>query len=427
MKVKTERVATVVLLLVSILILVGFVPFRLSFLENRVADTIKRAGADSIQIEEVTVKLWQGVRISGLKTVKNLDKEKRYTFSAYKIDVSCNLIPAAFSMLVHDAESFKGDLFRKAYENPSDMFMQLAEAFSSVGAFRSVSVNGGSLNFQEKSRKGVSADGFILKLQKNRSGKSFKGRINVSEFSIPSLAEVEKFSARLTIKENRLLVRDGKGDLFSGKLRCETGIDLLSSELLPSKLMVDGLALEQFCSQSGFSLGELKGKVNLETSIEPGKIHLDSLKGKGSLRVSKANAIDLPLQKSITVNLVSPKLTNLHFKTVNSDFLIANGCVNFRNLDGIGNIMDFKAHGWIRHDGRMNMRMEGFFSSEFSEELKNLVKFSLEKTDRGRRKFKCRIRGTFEYPQIEIDGAIYQRAAGNVLGNMKQGLKNIFK
>ncbi|MFP4163928.1 MAG: AsmA-like C-terminal region-containing protein [Chitinispirillaceae bacterium] len=423
---KFERKVTVLLLSASILTLMGFIPFRVTFLEEKASRMIRDAGADSIRIERISVRLWQGICISGVDLVENFEGAEKYRISADKFEISCNLAFAALHFAFSGDESVtEKDLFGEMINNPLDVIKRSTRIMKKIKPCKSVSVRGGSVDIFEDQQRTFYVRKTSLELK--RGGDGLKGDVGFAEAFLPSLAVVRKFRAELSVDEDLVAVRNGKGDLFNGKLKVDTGLDLDSSDLIPSIIEVKGLELERFCSQTDFSLGSLKGTLDLKADIERSDIHVDSLKGKGEFDMKNVEASDLPIQKTATVNFVSTKLQNLYFRKVESLCTISNGRLRFKNFRGYGDKMDFSAQGWIRPDGRMNLKMNGVFSKNFSKKLKRLVKVSLEKTEEGKTEFRCRISGTFEHPLIEIDGSVYKRAAGSVLGDVKQGLRSIFK
>jgi hypothetical protein len=113
-------------------------------------------------------------------------------------------------------------------------------------------------------------------------------------------------------------------------------------------------------------------------------------------------------------------LRELRFSQVSGGFAVAEGKLNFKEITGAGDVLTFRSVGWVGFDGKISQDFDGEFSGAFVAGLPNLVKNSLEKTESGGGRFKCRIGGPFHKPRIEVDMSVYNRAIGGIF-------KDIFK
>jgi hypothetical protein len=412
-----ERISTLILLLLSILVLVGFIPAGSRFVRDIAENALRGMGADSVSVGSVSIVLWTGLRIEDIATYKRIsDKGDSYRASAGSADIGCNLVSAAV-MLAFNPDILKPsgrDVFREAYEKPFELLGDISHAASSLRPVKKITLRSAGIEFTGKGKPGVSVSGAEVALRRG-AGMALSGSVSVRETVVPALAKVENFNARISIDGDRLELADGGGAVFGGKLRMNISIDARQSKVLGGEASVSGLDLGKFCVGTGFSPGSLAGKVAIKASLESGfPAHLDSAKAKGSVKVTNLSAADLALQKVPIVSQLSRDLRLLRFSEVKGGFTVAGGRLHFKEIAGIGDVLKFRSAGWVGFDGRISQDFEGELSAGFVAGLSRLVRGSLEKTENEGGRFKCKIGGTFHKPKIELDRSVYDRAIGGV-------------
>ncbi len=422
-----ERGVTLLFVLLSLALLAGFVPFRLKAVETRMAREFATVGADSIIIDKIYLKLWQGAAVKGVRFSKVVENDIALKFYADQVSIRCNLVHLALAALVNEVPPFFADsLFQLITTKPAEGLNEVIQLLAEQNLCKGVSAEKCSFILYQNGQNFFQVADATINLKKKGKA-AFDGSLGIHLLDVPVLARIENFEGDLSINEQQLHIENGKGTVFDGKLHLDTKINLSTSHLAGGHLRVDGLEMEKFCNFLEFKEGQLKGSVDFDLKFEKSVLLLDSLKGSGNATVSKVWAHELPLQKSIMVSFVSPKLTDLRFNKIKADYHLSDLRLNFNQLDAKGDLLDFSSQGWAALNGQLGINMEGELNKKVADQMSELVKASLEETKNGGRKFKCRISGTFVHPAIEVDKSIYGRAAGNVLGNVKQGFRNLFK
>ncbi|MDR2578255.1 MAG: AsmA-like C-terminal region-containing protein [Chitinispirillales bacterium] len=408
---KLEKIFTLALFLVSLLILAGFMPIGFGALTGVAESALREAGADSVSVGGVSVALWTGVRVKNLEAYKRISANEDYRVYAPRVDISCNLLRMGIAAIASGDLFTPGrDMFREVYEKPLELLGDLSSQMMSLRPFRKVTLHGAGISFTNKSGPWISAGGMSASV--SSKGKSLDGKVNVTEASVPSLAKIKNFSIRLQAENGRLDLAQGSGSVFGGKFYAELSLDLNNLQILSGSTTIKGLDLDKFTVGTGFSPGSVSGKLNLEAQVEPGPADFDSIRAKGSAVVTELTAVEIALQRTPAVSQVSRDLRTLLFSEVKSDFHLAGGRVNFDEITGTGEVMSFRSTGWIDFEGRMRQNLVGEFSENFTKRLPRLIRNSLEPTEEGGGRFKCGISGTFHRPRVEIDRSMYDRAVG---------------
>ncbi|MCL2689420.1 MAG: AsmA-like C-terminal region-containing protein [Chitinispirillia bacterium] len=428
---KSEKILTLVFFILAFLVLLGFLPFRLKALNKIAEDALLNAGADSVRVEMVSVTFFTGVSVKGLETSKRISPRVEYRTSIERVDISSNLLLLAFWVLgKSDLLNLERDIFMEIYENPFTLVSDASTMIIDAKPFKKVSVRGAGVEFFERKKPSLSAFGANVKIDKKHN--AIWGKIDVSQVTIPSLVTAKNFSAKLHADTERLFLMDGSGTVFGGKMRADASIDLENASLLEGKIAIAELDLEKFCTQMKFTQGSMSGKVSVSAAFQKSNIStfdsvLDSIKASGNITVKNLTAVNLPLQNTQIMSFVSPELKTLRFSEVNGNFALDRSRLRFSEIVGRGDIMNFKSSGWVGLDASLHQDFEGVFSKDFSSTLSGLVRSSLEADTSGGRRFNCRISGTFQNPRVDIDGSVYGRAAGSVINNAAQGLRNLFR
>jgi len=420
---KVEKITTLALFLLSLIVLAGFIPMGAGFFRGAAEGVLRDMGADSVSVGGVSVVFWTGVRLKNVSTYKRIsDKGDGYRAHADAVDVRCNLISAAVAFAVNpNILKQERDVFREAYERPFELAGDLSRAAVSLRPVKRISLRGAGINFIGNGESGISASGAEVTLGRN-GGVALSGNVTVREAVIPALAKVDNFNVKMSIDDKKLELTDGAGTVFGGKLRVNLSVDVLQSKILGGSARLNGLDLVKFCAGTGFSPGTLSGKVDFDANVAGGSpISLDSVKANGRVTVTNLTATDLALQKAPVVSQLSRDLRLLHFSSVKGDFYTAGGKLHFKEIVGVGNVLKFRSAGWVGFDGKISQDFDGELNRDFVAMLPKLVRSSLEKTEGEGGRFKCKIGGTFHKPRIEVDKSVYDRAIG---GFFKDLFKN---
>jgi len=418
---KIEKIATLALFLLSLAVFAGFIPLGAGPFRGLAESTLKGMGADSVSIESVSVVLWSGLRVKEAATYKRIsDKGDGYRVRAARVDIRCNLLGAAVAFVVNPAIlKSDRDVFRELYERPFELAGEVFGKAVSLRPVKKIALRGVDIVFISKGRPDISMFGAEAILGRKGGGAALSGSATVREAVIPSLAKVERFNVDISVDDKNLELTNGGGTVFGGKLRINLAVDVRQSKVLSGEASISGLDLEKFCAGTGFSPGRLAGKADMDARVESGSpIRLDSVKAKGRVTVTNLTAADLALQTAPVASHLSRDLRLLRFSGVKGGFSIAGGRLYFKEITGVGDVLKFRSAGWVGFDGKLSQDFEGELSGAFVAGLSKLVRNSLERTESGGGRFKCKISGAFHNPRIEVDRSVYDRAIGGFFKNL---------
>jgi hypothetical protein len=383
---------------------IGFIPLDFGAFNGIAEDILKDAGADSVNVKNVSVILIGGIRINEISVYKQINKKEFYRAEISQVNIYCKPLNLLFSRnLLLDER----DIFMEIYEKPIILAGEAVTLINSLGFIKKMDLSGAKISF----KTGLSAENISVNLLRK---KNIHGNIAIEKITIPSVASIENFSAKLLSNSEILNIFSATADVLNGKLSAEVSIDLNNFRTVGGFAKINGLDLARFCKETKFSPGRLSGIADFNVEIEKNTaLMLDSIKLNGNFSVSNLVVSDLALQRLSVVRNASKDLRVLKFSEVNGEFAFLNGKVDFKKITGKGNTMNFTSVGWFKFDGSIYQKFEGEFSPKFVLGLSRLVRNSLEKTENGGGKFHCTISQKFHNPKIKVDKAVYKRAIKN--------------
>ncbi|MDR0304583.1 MAG: hypothetical protein LBH98_07460 [Chitinispirillales bacterium] len=396
-----------------------FIPFGMNKFTFIVEDILTQAGADSVSVGKVSVSLLRGICIENLSTYKRRNAQEYYTVHISRIFIR-GKIPALGSMVLgrEKGGKVKRDIFMEVYSKPIGLVSEAFSGLAALGLLKEIEFNNASIRFMNKGKVNVSAENAAAKLSIN--GGIFKGKASIAGIVIASMGKIENFSVNLKSGDGKQLdLFDAKGKVFGGKFNAQSSINLKNSKIFGTRMHIKEVDVKQSWEQFKISSGGIEGKADLDLEIEPFRFNAFALaKLKGNFCVNKLIAVDLPLQKLPIINKVSPKLRTIQFSEVKGKFTFSKKNINFDEISGVGDVMNFKSVGSFNIDnGKIYQNFEGEFSEEFiATQLPRLVRNSLEITENGGGRFKCTISQTFQNPRVKVDKSV-----------IKTGIKNMFK
>jgi hypothetical protein len=411
---KLEKISLLALLILSLLVLAGFVPVRLGALSGVAEGILRDAGADSASAGEVSVTLFRGLRVKDVKTYKHISASEEYRVSVARADVSCNILSLALRVS-SSPELLKPerDIFRELYESPLQFAGDISLQAMSLGSVKKVYAQGADVAFTHKGKEWISADGVSINIASKR--KSLRGDLSANTVAIHGIAVVEGFSVKLFAGDGRLDLASGRGTVFGGKIGAELSLGLRDFRLIGGKARVEGLDLGKYCDGTGFPYGRLGGRASIDVQIEEGSpAALDSVRARGSFSAAGLSADNIAIQRAPAVSQLSKALRSLLFSEAAGSFELEGGKISFSEITGTGDVMSFKSAGRADFEGKLAQDFEGELSKEFVDGLPRVIRNSLERTPGGGGKFKCRITGTFHKPRVEVDKNVYKRAIRNI-------------
>ena len=338
-----------------------------------------------------------------------------------------------------------------------------------------VRINNGQLNLETKGQKPLRINGIDLFLQEFSSTRPFPYR---ASFSYPGLKSVSlegelsyrEDQASLVVKDNRLKIQDivlpVEGtvshlttaprvnlSLASDQLDAKPVFEILSvfglaprdtdlSGPLGLRIMISGpsnsLATEirgLFNDVKVNNKRALKGHLNGEVLIKlpaGGGSVSRRLQGDGKLTARDGELTNIDLIKKIQrvtgmIGLSKDEQRQATtFKTLEADFIIANGFADFKRIYLINPQMEVNGGGTMTlAQPTLNMTLETALSSRASSRADRVKTASFFKDSRGRIVVPLKITGPVENPAVNLDS---QMVLGKGMNEkMEKGLGSLFK
>jgi hypothetical protein len=424
-----EMFFVLMILMGFLVFLAGFIPVSHSLFRDKLVTELKKAGADSCSAGKVTLTLWQGISARDLKIIKRLDQGGSYSLSVGQAAVSSNLVSLYFSLRrsADDAPMYSDDFFRFTPEYPLEAARQVVHMLAGFPELRKIAFDNCAFTIAGDTVQSTVAEGFNLNLYPEEERETtFSGTFD-ADFLKTSGLHLRQVKGMFTADDMRIGFERCRGRFLGGKVKGDAIIDLVEHQLAYANIDANDIDLKSYYKFMGAQQGSLAGRADLDLELHRSAMHRDSLHGTGTLVATRLVAVDLPVQKSLVMMMVVPRLAELHFRKLKTDFQIRDGRILKTEAYGSGDLLDFKAVGWFQTDGALDQKIEGVLSKEFVDELPKLVKASMEQTRDSGRSFNIRVHGTFAEPRLELDKATMRRAVGGIFENFRDGLKDMFK
>jgi hypothetical protein len=202
--------------------------------------------------------------------------------------------------------------------------------------------------------------------------------------------------------------------------------DVPSNRLRYCALDISGVDLHKFYTMSGNAAGYVAGKADIALNLNPGPLNLDSVSGYAIARGAKLVAQNLPIQNAKLLRNFLPGLSSVSFSFFNGEIKFGRGRVALKSFSAYGNPLSIIASGWANDKSAMNMRLFGILSAGYVKNLKELTREALEPMNSGAYAFRCRVSGTFQEPEVELDKMHIRRATRATLERFGRAIKQVF-
>ncbi|KMQ51208.1 hypothetical protein CHISP_1914 [Chitinispirillum alkaliphilum] len=424
---KKEMGFTALILIAALFILLGFIPVKHSYFNNLIEDNLLVSGADSVSLGSVQASLWRGIEIRDLYVNKTISPAESYEFSAEAVSVRINLVSAVLGRLFRAKEETaeQQDYFAYLYHHPLEAFTEFVETVQEYKVVSKFSLEGGSFVLLLENEEGMIVDGLFLQSRRT-SNEPVSGIIRCEKIYKSSMGLIEYLGGEFLLDGSTFHMANGRGVVFGGNLAFSGGVNYKQRLLLGAKLSLRDLDLEILSQNTGDIEGSMRGMADLSFSLEPGYPDFDSLSGHGMLKAKAVHLRELPLQKSLVSAMVATNLSNLSFKAIESQIELSDGKFNL-NTTGYGEMLNFKASGWLKPDMMINQNVDGEFTPHFTSQLPPIVATSLDKTEQGGRVFKCRLYGNLSNPRLELDQGVLRGAVRSTFSDVREGFRRTFR
>ncbi len=424
--------------LAAFVICIGFVPFSNKTIKNRAERLLSESLNGRFTIDKLTITLWTGATLKNVRFRSNDSSSLSCHFP--RIAVSYHILPLFTKHLIIKNISMRkpeivADILPQAAskKKPAKTFSindlsRLLGAFPVTVLVKQLSIWDGKANVTREGDPVFDLKGIYCaaKLSLKR-GITCETSLHIAEMKAAGKWTATKCKASLTVNGTSAALRECTASLYGGTLSLKGSAQPFEGYLNQLSVSLSGIKLDEWYRGTS-TAGELSGKLDASMDFGKSKLIADSLQGKGWLKLSNVVARATPLQKSLVLLLVIPRLSALQFDRMSIDLLLKNGKCLTRNFSGKGDPIDLTADGWVDLKGRISEKVKGVFSVDFSRDLPALVRNSLlpVEGDQDRRWFQCTVSGTMKNPQLSVDQKIVNRAVNNVFQSIGKSLGNLF-
>ena len=230
----------------------------------------------------------------------------------------------------------------------------------------------------------------------------------------------------VTLEDGVLKINHISAEGYGGDFFARGRVDLRRMRLLQGELKVKKFNVERWYDSAGVGGGTLQGHAEGSFDLQPSDLVFDSLRGTGSLLVTKLTAEKLPAQRDLMVLIVLPQLAKIQFKKISAKLRLAGGRLYTDPILGISNELELQGVGYVTLRGIGNEQIKIILSAETMRDVAPLLRKSLDIEPDGRYSFKCRLSGALSSPKLEVDEKIMNRAVNNVFEGLQRGFKDLF-
>ncbi|HAJ80341.1 MAG TPA: hypothetical protein DCO75_11285, partial [Fibrobacteres bacterium] len=325
-------ILSVLLGITATLIIIGFIPFSNKGIKNNIESVLKESMHGSLTIDKMTIALWTGITLENVHYSQNGDRGESVSCVLPRISVSYYLLPIVFKHLIVknirleqpeitlELSSAKS-LPKEAGKGFSfDDLNRVLETIPYTVIIRNISVVDAHTVVVLDNRQAVDCKGMNLSMNVGlKRGLSLEGHLTFSESEFFRTLRVSRLKMSVRIKDMEAEVDNCHSYLYGGNLSINGNVNLAGAYLNKLSLSLENFKLDDWYHSTGIGQGNLTGKVDAKMNLAPGKLNIDSLSGKGWVKMTNVGAHGIPLQKNLLVLLVIPKLSEMKFSRITSD------------------------------------------------------------------------------------------------------------
>jgi hypothetical protein len=428
--------------LVCLVVIAGFIPFSSRVLRDKVEQALCQSVVTTCTIRNITVTPWFGFTVEGLELAKK-DSAMSLSVSVPRVRLSYRLVPLLFKVVVIKKFSLERPVVRcvlpaapprartrapaqKKQVSIDDVRAVLAQ-FPFVVVVNNISVSRGEATIEQGGAPVAYAKGVDVSMDVGlKKDVTLHGKFGADLLRLLNQWEITRLKTDLALDGFSVALKRCTAEFYRGQIDVSGRADIAKNVLEEAQIDVSNVDVKRLYSEARLGAGECSGWCDASLKLDKSIIHPDSLKGKGHVRLSKVQARDLPLQKSIIVLIATPRLTNISFSKITAECIVQKGKVLTVPVMGDGDPLVFTSTGWVGFDGSVSQKVEGTFSRDLVATLQPIVANSLDEAENGKRGFKCSVSGPFANPKVIIDQRIVNRAVNNVVGEIGRGLQQLF-
>lgn len=408
-------------------LLLGFFPLSHPSLTKKFVERAKQQGLDSCSIENVTVAIWKGVSFHGVSFSCKSPTGDCYRAKAPVITLKCNLFMLAtkypkIKKIV--TTEFKG-LTAGGRNDPAMLVQSILRVVGSSRYIKGAAISSTDMTIEKGGAFSLQGKGIGLDVIFSEEGTNrFKGFIAADELAWSHKEVARQVSGDFSYDDGTISIARCKAKMFDGRMKLESRINLEKHTLTNFVFSIADLDLSNWSSFSDTNHGRLSGKADVRFEIDSTSLLADSLKGKGTVSVSRFEIVKFPFQRSLVTMLMYPGLAHLNFKKFRANLKLKPGKLLETDATGDGDTLSVKADGWIRTDGLLNEKLECTLTRAGVATLPDFAQKTLEDAPGGGRVLKCRVYGMIQNPKVSVESkVILQKAVTNMFEEVKNNLQ----
>lgn len=409
------------------LLLLGYYPLSHPRLTKKIMVMARQPGLDSCSFAKVTVAVWKGVSFHDVSLAGKTPDGDRFSVQSPVITLKCNvfMLAARYGKIRKIALAEFRD-FKTAGRN--DPVAALRAALRVIGAsryFKGATVSKALVIIKKKKMLPMEGRGVEMELVFPEGSESrFKGSFSAATVLYANNEVARQAGGNLSYDKGVIDISQCKVRAFDGRMKIETRLNAEKNTLSSLSFSVDDLDLGAWSRLSDTSNGRLAGKADFRFTLDSSALNADSLRGKGTIAVSRFEIHRFPFQKSLVTMLLYPGLTHLTFKKFKANLKLKQGEIVETDASGEGDTLSVKMDGWIRTDGLLNEKLECTLSKAGVGTLPEFAQKTLEDAPGGGRVLRCRVYGMIQNPKVSVESrVIIQKAVTNMFEEVKNNLQ----
>ncbi len=406
----------------------GFVPLSHPLIARKVADVLRKAGAENCSVGKGTVVVWKSVTCRDIAFTVRIDSSRSCRIRCAEMSLRTSL-PAlllhryaiagrASTKLTTGSSEARNVATLRVYGRIHSLLQLMAR--SNDGSMSDVVV---TVADDAKELLRCIGGTVVLKADRKQTGElRAKVRFPVVNIAGDGVQDLECSVA--ASPSGKIGISGISGAYFDGKLGGNVSIDLANRTIEAYEGTVEQMDMSYWYTVHR-GIGEITGTVHLRA--KGGHLPLAFPLRTTDLHIvlHQCTISGLPIQHALATSLFIPSLATMPFSVITADIGIHEGDTITTDIRGEGDTLDFSSHGWVLTNGSLQQKLEGVFSKAMINSFPPVVKNSLEPAGKGKRRFGCRLFGTFSEPRFELDDAILRRAVGSMFEGLRQDVLDI--
>ncbi|MBN1759060.1 MAG: hypothetical protein JW863_12120 [Chitinispirillaceae bacterium] len=402
----------------------GFVPMHFRFIDVKVEELFRKAGADSCKVGRVDVVAWKSISCREVTFSGRIDSIRHYSVRCAKINLGCN-VP---TLLFHRKAIRNLKVSRsteKTTQSLSQHFSRYFPALEVLGLRKGTTVTDFAMFWKQRGKEIVRCRNGILKFgSAERSGDRLTLTARIPFINIAGDGIQDLRCSVYSSSEGEITVPEISGSYFDGKVRSRVKLNLKEQRIDSYTCTVEKMDMAYWYAVH-VGIGEITGKLDLQAEGKRLPLSMPPRGAELHGTLQNCRVSGLPVQRALATSLFIPSLSVISFDRLTADALIDTGDTVTARITGEGDQMTFSSDGWILTDGKLQQRFEGVFSKTLSDSFPPVVRKTLLPEGKGKRKFACRLYGTFHDPLFELDESLLRRAVGNMFEDLRQEIIDI--